>query len=159
MKKQYLSIIALAVILLCFAPFMSAQSDNDYLEISRDVLKIEKKAAIADVMELTEAQSQPFWNLYNEYQAKLYTIQNKRIDGIKDFAKHYENLGDEKADELWVNYMGYQSELLKLKKSYYKKFKKILPAGKAARFFQAENKIETLINAQLALEVPMIETN
>ncbi|MFT6797434.1 MAG: hypothetical protein ACJART_002585, partial [Maribacter sp.] len=60
--------------------------------------------------------------------------------------------------ELWVKYMGYQTELLKLKKGYYKKFKNILPAGKAVRFFQAENKIETLINAELALEIPMIET-
>ena len=55
--------------------------------------------------------------------------------------------------------MGYQSGLLALKKGYYKKFKKILPAGKAVRFFQAENKIETLINAELALEIPMIESN
>ncbi len=158
MKTQYLSIIVLAIASLCFAPSMSAQSTNDYLEMSREVLKVEKKAAIADVMDLSEAQSQPFWNLYNEYQGELYTVHNKRIDGIKDFAKNYEKLSDEKADELWVNYMGYQSELLKLKKGYYKKFKKILPMGKAVRFFQAENKIETLINAQLALEIPMIDT-
>ena len=159
MKKQYLTIVTLALTMLCLTSSMSAQSDNDYLEISRDVLKIEKKAAIANVMELSETESQPFWNLYNEYQGKLYTVHNKRIDGIKDFAKNYENLSDEKANELYVNYLSYQSELLNLKKGYYKKFKKILPAGKAARFFQAENKIETLIDAQLALEIPMIETN
>ncbi len=137
----------------------TAQTENDYLEMSREVLKIEKKAAITNVMQLTESESQPFWNLYNDFQGKLYTIQNKRIALIKDFAENYESLSNEKADELMVNYMKYQSELLKLKKSYYKKFKKILPAGKAARFFQAENKIETLIDAELALEIPMIETN
>ena len=49
-------------------------------------------------------------------------------------------------------------ESAKLEKSYYKKFKKILPAGKAAKFFQVENKIETMIDAQLALEIPLIET-
>jgi len=150
--------ILLFAIALFFASTINAQSDNDYLEIARDVLKTEKKAAIAEVMQLSEVESVPFWNLYNEYQGKLYTIQNKRIAIIKDFAEHYENLSDEKADELWVNSMAYQSELLKLKKGYYKKFKKILPAGKAARFFQAENKIETLINAQLAIDIPMIET-
>jgi len=158
MKKQYVSIMALAIVTLCFMLSTNAQSNSDYLELSRDVLKVEKKAAIADVMDLSEAQSQPFWNLYNEYQGELYTVHNKRINGIKDFAKNYENMSDEKADELWMNFMGYQSDLLKLKKGYYKKFKKILPAGKAVRFFQAENKIETLINAELALEIPMIET-
>ena len=144
---------------LIIMPFCKAQTDNDYLEVSRDVLKTEKKAAIAEVMELSDAESQPFWNLYNEYQSALYLIENKRIDLIKDYADNYENLSEEKADELWNGAMSYESELLKLKKKYYKKFKKILPAGKAAKYFQAESKIESLINASLSLEIPMIETN
>lgn len=135
-----------------------AQSDNDYLEIARDVLKTEKKAVIAEVMQLSQEESQPFWTLYNEYQSKLYLVQNKRIAIIQDFAENFENLTDEKADELWTGSMNYSAELLKLKKQYYSKFKKILPAGKAARFFQAENKIETMINANLALEIPLVET-
>ena len=152
--KTLLSIIVIAVISVS----AYAQTDNDYLEIARDVLKTEKKAVIAEVMQLTTEESQPFWELYNEYQGKLYLVQNKRINIIQDFAENYENLTDEKADELWNGSMGYSQEILKLKKQYYKKFKKILPAGKAARFFQAENKIETMINANLALEIPLIET-
>lgn len=135
-----------------------AQSDNDYLELTREILKAEKKSVIADVMQLSDAESQPFWNLYNEYQGALYNVQNKRIAIIKDFAEHYDNLSDEKADELWTSAMSYQGDLLKLKSKYYKSFKKILPAGKAALLFQAENKIEALVNAQLALEIPLIET-
>lgn len=137
---------------------INAQVDNDYLEIARDVLKAEKKAAIAEVMQLTDQESVPFWELYNEYQGKLYLIQNKRIASINDFADNFEKLTDEKADEIWISYIKYEQEALKLKNSYYKKFKKILPAGKAARFFQAENKIETMIDAQLAVEIPLIET-
>ena len=152
--KKLLSIISLSILTLA----VYAQSDNDYLELARDVLSAEKKVVITEVMELSDAESQPFWDLYNEYQGKLYTVQNKRIALIKDFADSYESLTDEKADEIWANYFKYQTELLKLKKSYYKKFKKILPAGKAALFFQAENKIETLIDAQMAIEIPFIET-
>ncbi len=152
--KKLLSI--LSVVLISTAIY--AQSENDYLELARDVLKTEKKAAIAEVMQLTDAESTPFWELYNEYQGKLYLVQNKRIAIIKDFSENYETLTDEKADVLWINAMAYNQEVLKLKKQYYKKFKKILPAGKAARFFQTENKIETMIDAQLALEIPLIET-
>jgi hypothetical protein len=110
-------------------------------------------------MQLTETESTPFWELYNEYQGKLYLVSNKRIAIIKDFAEHYETLSDEKADQLWINAMAFSQEKLKLKKQYYSKFKKILPTGKAARFFQVENKIETMIDAELALEIPLIETN
>jgi hypothetical protein len=152
--KKLLSITS--ILLLCAA--LSAQTGNDYLEMARDVLKTEKKAAIAEVMQLTEAESAPFWELYNEYQGKLYLVANERIAIIKDYAEHYETLTDEKADELWLAAMAYAQEVLKLEKQYYKKFKKILSAGKAARLFQAENKIETMIDAQLALEIPLIET-
>jgi hypothetical protein len=85
-------------------------------------------------------------------------VHNQRIALIKDFAKNYENLSDEKADELWNGVLSYQLQLLKLKKSYYKKFKKIISPGDAARYFQIENKIEALINASLAAEIPLIET-
>jgi len=138
---------------------LNAQGDNDYLELTREVLKAEKKAAVTEAMQLTDAESQPFWNLYNEYQTNLYTVQNKRIAIIKDFANNFESLSDEKADELWKGSMKYKNELLKLKKSYYAKFKKVVSPGKAARFMQLENKIETLIDAQLALEIPLLETN
>ena len=153
--KKLLSIVSIVLI----STAIYAQSGNDYLELARDVLKTEKKAVIAEVMQLTEAESTPFWELYNEYQGKLYLVANKRIAIIKDFSDNFENLSDEKADQLWINAQAYSQEVMKLKKQYYKKFKKILPAGKAARFFQAENKIETMIDAQLALEIPLIETN
>lgn len=146
-------------ILFAFAVSFSvqAQADNDYLEMAREVLKVEKKAAIADGMNLTEEESKPFWTLYNEYQGVLYVVQNKRIDLINDFAANYESLTDDKADELYTQSIAYQKEVLKVETKYYKKFKKIIPKGKAARFFQLENKIETLINAQLAVEIPLIE--
>ena len=54
--------------------------------------------------------------------------------------------------------MQFKQESVKLQKNYYKKFKKILPTGKAVRYFQLENKIEALIAAELALEIPLIET-
>lgn len=62
--KTVISLIALFV----FSVSVFSQTDNDYLEIARDVLKTEKKAVIAEVMELSETESIPFWELYNEYQ-------------------------------------------------------------------------------------------
>ena len=153
MKKILFAVAAIALSIS-----INAQTDNDYLELTREVLKAEKKVAVTEAMQLTEVESQPFWNLYNEYQTNLYLIQNKRIDIIKDFSKNFESLSDEKANELWVGTMKYRQELLKLKKRYYNKFKKVISPGKAARFMQLENKIETLIDAQLALEIPLIET-
>ena len=154
MKKTVL--VSLAIIFSTVQLF--AQSEDDYIEIVREVLKTEKKVAIAEVMELSDTESAPFWELYNEYNFELSKVQNQRVALIKDFAANYENMTDEKADELWSSLLSYQQQALKLKKKYYKKFKKIMPAGKAAMYFQAENKIEAMVNATLAIEIPFIET-
>jgi hypothetical protein len=99
-------------------------------------------------MTLTEEESGPFWKLYNEFDFEISKVHNVRIATIKDLAANYDAMSDEQADELWNQYLTYQQQLVKLKKTYYKKFKKILPAAKAVLYFQADNKIEALINAE-----------
>ena len=152
MKKLIIGILMLFV-----GSTIMAQTVNDYLELTRSVLQTEKKAAIAEIMQFTDAEATVFWPLYNEFNEKLYTVGNRQVAIIMDYAENYENLTDEKADELWTSYMKVESDYLKIEKQYYKKFKKILPAGKVAQYFQAENKINTLIDAQLAIEIPFME--
>ena len=155
--KIKISLLIIGLVLISNS--VLAQNTNDYIELTREVLKTEKKMAIAEAMKLSEAESEPFWALYNEYNEELYKTHTERVNIIKDFAANYESMNDEKADELWTRSMSYQEELLKLNKKYYKKFKTILPASKAALYFQLENKIAALINAELALGIPVINVD
>ena len=149
--------IILVITLVLFAFLTQAQSSDDYIELARDILKTEKKAAIAEGMELSDTEITPFWELYNEYNSKLSQTQNQRVALIKDFAKNYETMTNEKADEIMKSFFKYQQEIVKLRKSYYSRFKKILPSSKAARYFQLENKIQALVDAELAMQIPLIE--
>ena len=152
MKKKLI-----LVALFLSGTIMFAQNDRDYLEVTREVLKTEKKASIMEAMDLTETESPAFWSLYNEYNQKMYVINTKLFDVIKDYSDNYETMTDEKATSLWSNAMNIEMELLKLEKSYFKKFLKILPGTKAVRYLQAENKIKNLVDAQLALQIPLFE--
>ncbi len=147
-----------AAITLATTPIM-AQTFDDYLEVAREVLSADKKAIVAETMELSETESAPFWALYNEYNAELYKVHTKRVNIIKDYAANYETLTNEKADELWKATMSYKKELLSLNQSYYKKFKKIVSANKAVLYFQVESKIDTLISAELAEGIPLVITD
>ncbi len=151
MKKTiitlFLSIISMS---------LYAQADNDYIEVVRSLLKTEKKAVITEVMELTEAESAPFWELYNEYEFELNSVQNIRLNAIKEYAEEYGILTDDKADKIMNEVLDFKTASLKLEKKYYKKFKKILPTAKAAKYFQAENKIQAMVAASIAEEIPMI---
>jgi len=136
---------------------VNAQDFNDYLEVSREVLKTEKKALIAEVMQFTSEESQAFWPLYNEYEQKKYEINTRYFNMVQKFADNYEKMSDEVAVEVINEFIGIEQALVKLEKSYAKKFQKILTPQKTIRYLQAENKIKALIDAEMALQIPLLE--
>lgn len=152
MKKLFFLI---AMIGLGFNAF--SQQANDFLEVTRAALKTEKKAMIAEVMSLTPEESEPFWALYNEYQGNLYTANTKYLNIINEFAENFDNLSGEKANDLMKRLFAYDAEILKLKKSYFKKFQKILSPQKTLMYFQAENKIHVLVEYEMAASIPILD--
>ena len=136
---------------------LSAQMENNYTEVMRSALKTEKKAIIAEVMTFTDEESVAFWPLYNEYQEKLYISNTKYLGIINDFVEKFETLSDVDATDLMSRMNSYDTEILKLRKTYMKKFGKILPATKVLRYVQAENKIDVLIDFEIASSIPLIE--
>jgi len=148
-------IITLTFALLAGIAF--SQNANDYMEVQRAALKTEKKAIVADAMQLTEDESTLFWPLYNEYNEKLYLTNTKAYELILKFANEYETLTDEQAIALWNESMKIKKEASKLETTYFKKFQTVLSGKKTLRYFQTENKIESIINFQLSLEIPLAE--
>ncbi|MEA3477965.1 MAG: hypothetical protein U9R60_07290 [Bacteroidota bacterium] len=150
--------IFITLVFASFGMLLWAQQSSDYIELMRSVIKTEKKVAISDVMQLSEEEADLFWPLYNEYNEKRYVIKTSFVRLIEEFAENYSKMTDELATDYWKRSLKIDTDLLNLEKTYYKKFLKVLDAQKTFRYFQAENKIEALINAQLALEIPLLET-
>jgi len=133
-------------------------AQDSYMEIVRSTIKTEKKALIAEVMEFTDEESLAFWPVYNEFDEKLYKINTDYFNIVKDFADNFENMSADKATDI-INKAGkYSLEKEKLKNKYSKKIMKVIPPQKTLRFLQASNKIEIMIDAQLATEIPLLES-
>ena len=150
MKKVYLTLI-------CSLCAVALYAQNSYLEIVRSTIKTEKKALIAEVMQLSDAESKPFWDLYNEYDEKLYKLNTEYSAVVMDFADNFDNMSAEKATELIDRATKYNIDVAKLEKTYTKKMSKVITPQKTIRFYQAMNKIKAMIDAQLAAEVPLLE--
>jgi len=150
--------ILFSLVVIFTTSMIIGQTMDDYIEVQREVLKTEKKAVIAEVMQFTDNESAVFWPLYNEYNEKMYIHNTNLYKLIKDYAEHYgEKMTNEKAVEIWTKSMKVEAELAKLERNYFKKFQGILSGKKAARYMQLENKIKALIDAELALEIPLME--
>jgi len=147
----------LAATLFClFAISVFAQ--NSYVEIVRSTIKTEKKALIAEVMQLSDAEANVFWPIYNEHEEKLYKINTDYFNIIMEFADNYGNMSSEVATDILMKANKVAANKAKLEKTYIKKMTKAISPQKALRYFQASNKIEAMIDAELAAEIPLLES-
>lgn len=137
----------------------SLYSQQDLVEILRADLKAEKVSIITETMDFTEQESTAFWPIFQEYDLELNKLNDQRVAIIKDFAEHFDQMTDVKADELVKKGFNYLKDRTALRQKFYKKFKKILPVMKAAKFMQVDYQLINFIDAQISMEMPLIEVN
>jgi hypothetical protein len=127
------------------------------MDILRDKLKADKKLLIAENLGLTEGESKAFWPIYEEYQKELEAINQRLGKAIQSYAQDYnaKTLTDEKAKALMTEALAIEEAEVTLKKKSLDKLSGVIPATKAARYLQMENKIRALIRFDLASKIPL----
>ncbi len=136
--------------------YTTSLAQDKYLELVRSDLKTQKVALITEAMDFTDDQAGIFWPIYREYDFELTKLGDRKINLIKDYAANFENMTDEKAKELIETAFDIDSDLLELKKKYFKVFSTALSPTTAARYMQVENQIQLLLNLKIASELPLI---
>jgi len=136
----------------------SMDTHKEEIELTRAVIKVQKKQIVAKNMNLTSLEKDNFWTVYRAYQDKMESVRDRRVKLITDYADTLKtgSLTDEKALEMLNEYLSYERMRLITKQSFVKRFKQVLPSRKVARFFQIENKLEAIINFDLARQIPLV---
>ena len=130
---------------------------SDEIEMVRSLVRIERKAAVEQAMQLTPAESQAFWTVYNEYEAERTRVNDRAVKVVTDYAAAYPEVGDARAQTLLAESFAADSDLVNLKKKYAKRFAKVLPPARVARFFQIERKLDAVQNLSVAEQIPLID--
>jgi hypothetical protein len=153
----------LAFLLFCglFTTSVRAQVNEAFadaageIETARSMAQTERKAIVARNMTLTAGESEHFWPLYNRYRYEMSVLQDRQVAIISDFAAQYETLDDVEARRILDKWVAYESDLVKLRARYIKRFAKVLPGTKLARYFQIENRLDAMSNLTTASRVPL----
>lgn len=154
---------ALGIVALAFAAGTAAaqamQGDqaSKYLELLRQDLRTQKTAIVTEAMDLTDAQSEVFWPIYDQFSSEMRAVWDGRIANIKEFAEYYERMTNEKAKELADRAFKLDEQRGKVLKKYYNRLSKDLNPMLAGRFVQVESAIYNLISVQLAAELPLMK--
>jgi hypothetical protein len=158
-KKRKLLPLALAL----FAPLTMtvgavAQSQDanidSYIESVRADLHADKVAIITKAMNFNDKDGAAFWPIYKKYSYDLSKLDDQRVQLIKEYAQNYNTLTDAQAKDMADRLFKYEGARIDLKKKYFKEFNKVLPAITVVKFFQLENRLELLVNLQLASDLP-----
>ena len=154
MKKVTLIAIAIALVVAISNP-VAAQQVRDETKLTYEVLSGEWTNLISGALDLTDEEAAAFWPLYEEYGAAKGELWNKRIDLIKIFLGAYKDMSPEMSRILLDQSFNIERQMLELEMKYAQIFDDVLPPNKVTRLFQAENKLETAMNMEIAKDVPL----
>lgn len=140
----------------------SANSDaqkniQEYIELMRSDVKQRKAETLATLMQLSAADAAKFWPIYAEYDAELTKLNDLRIANIQEYARTYDQMTDEKANELIQKALAYRKQRPELVAKYYERVKQALGATTAARFFQIEDQLLSIIDLQIDSSLPIVD--
>lgn len=154
--KNRLAIFTAASLAVCafgLATPASAQTTQKQLDIA--AARAQRKATVGANMNLTPAEATKFWPVYDAYEARMDRIEDRHVKELKDYAAKYDNLSDADAGKKLNEVMAIQQGRLDVQKEFVAKFKDAIPQVKVTRFFQIDNKIQALIQCDIAQLVPL----
>jgi hypothetical protein len=143
-------------------PMRSANSDtyqapsDDDIQLLRKDLRSQKKQIVAANMNLTDAEAEKFWPVYDQYTADLAKITDKKAALINDYFQTYSTMTGEQAESYIRSRGAVEEAITQLRLHYVPIFRKVLSGRQTALFFQIEWRLGLMIDLQLA-QMPLID--
>lgn len=138
-------------------PTVDAGNLRAFIALVRADLKTGKTLIIAQNISFSDDEAVEFWPLHSEYNNELNKLLDQRLDLLSEYATTYKDMTDKQATDLAKKVFAWEEKRTKLKRTWFKKFSKVVPAKKAAQFFQIENQLNAALDLQLAAALPLIK--
>ena len=123
------------------------------LLLSSDV-DSQREAIVKVILQLSEADAAKFWPIYKEYEGERAKLDSAEAALIKEYAGAYQNISNEKAEEILNKSFKIDAQRVELEKKYFNKVKSATSAATAAKFIEVENQLEDVSGLQAASVLP-----
>jgi len=140
----------------------AAQGDDDQAQLDQDIkllrenVRSQKKLIVAANMQLTGAEAEKFWPVYDQYAADLAKINDMKAALIKDYLQNLDSMNGEQAESYVRKRAAVEESIMQLRLKYVPAFGKVLSGRQTALFFQIDWRVGLLVDLQLA-RMPMID--
>ena len=147
--------IQLAALLIAMSLAAFGQSPS-ILELTRATIQEKRQEIVTLAMSFTDTEGKAFWPVYREWRTSNTVIGDRKLALVVKL-EGAARLTDADAKSIVDSWLKLEEDSLKLKKEFVKKFRAVLPEKKVARFFQLENKLDAVVNYDLAGRVALAE--
>jgi Spy/CpxP family protein refolding chaperone len=144
-----------AAALVSLGAAAAAQSVKETLEVSRQAIESQRRVLVAGSLPLTDAEADAFWPLYDAYEKERRPLDERANKLVADFLAGAASLTDAQAKAMVEEALKIDEERLRVRRTYLGRMAKAVPARKLARFYQIDNKLDSVVRADVARQVPL----
>ncbi|MBK7524128.1 MAG: hypothetical protein IPI53_08180 [Saprospiraceae bacterium] len=146
--KKFLNIISPVLMVFLFIvaftnTSFSQRNEKDKSRL-REKLNTHKIAFLTDRIDLTEAEAEKFWPIYNVYEEEKKAIkEDKLVEALNA------DISEKEAEKALTSIMDLRSKELELDKKYLSKFRTVLSASKVVKLIKAEREFKAKMVGKL----------
>ncbi len=131
--------VALATVLILLSATSSQAQEKKNKKLVQDKWKVEKIAFLSDAMELTSAEAEKFWPVYNKAEAEKKASWKTILDAYKALEAALDSGKDEKETAVLLDkYINAVQSGKDIDEKYVAEYRKFLSNRKVAKLFIAE---------------------
>jgi Spy/CpxP family protein refolding chaperone len=153
MRRQTGALAAALVALV--VPVATAQTVKETLELTRQGVETQRRVLVSGALPLTDAEAKAFWPLYDDYEKTRRPIDERANRLVADFVASAASLSDARAKAMLAEALEVDESRLKLRRDFADRMGKAIPPRKLVRFFQIENKLDSVVRADLSRQIPL----
>ena len=130
-------------------------SEGTDLQALRQAVKNDKRAYVESTLKLTDAEGKRFWPIYNAYQREVDLNNRRRNVALQELMFRDSAMSNLAAKHYVAELLAVDEAEIKARRTMRNRVMRALPAVKAARYMQLEEKIRAVQDYDEASVVPL----
>jgi Spy/CpxP family protein refolding chaperone len=149
------SALGVAVLVGLAAAAATAQTVKETLDITRQAVETQRRVLVSGALPLTDAEAKAFWPLYDDYEKQRRSIELRANQLVAAFMASAASLSDPQAKAMLAEALAVDEARLELRRDWSERMAKAIPPRKLVRFFQIDNKLDSVVRADISKQIPL----
>ena len=156
MRKAFAAAL-LGVVVGLTTPAYAQDKAGDVTDMQalRQAVRNDKRALVASMLNLSESEAKRFWPIYETYQREIDNNGRRRGVALQELMFRERPMTNPAAKQYATELLAVDEALMRARRAMRNRVMRALPAVKAARYMQLEEKIRAVQDYDVAATVPM----